>query len=154
MGAFIHDNFILKTQTAVDLYHQYAKNMPIYDYHCHLSPKDIAENRKFNNITELWLEGDHYKWRGMRTHGIDEKYITGDASDKEKFAAWAKTVPFTLGNPLYHWTHLELKNYFGIEELLSEKNWEQVWDRCNELLQQDDYSVHGIINNTCIHFLH
>ena len=148
MGAFIHDNFILKTQTAVDLYHQYAKNMPIYDYHCHLSPKDIAENRKFNTITELWLEGDHYKWRGMRTHGIDEKYITGDASDKEKFAAWAKTVPYTLGNPLYHWTHLELKNYFGIEELLSEKNWEQVWDRCNELLQQDDYSVHGLIKRS------
>ena len=95
--------------------------MPIYDYHCHLSPKDIAENRKFNNITELWLEGDHYKWRGMRAHGIDEKYITGDASDKEKFAAWAKTVPYTLGNALYHWTHLELKNYFGIEELLNEK---------------------------------
>ena len=148
MGAFIHDNFILKTQTAVDLYHQYAKNMPIYDYHCHLSPKDIAENRKFNTITELWLEGDHYKWRGMRTHGIDEKYITGDASDKEKFAAWAKTVPYTLGNPLYHWTHLELKNYFGIEELLSEKNWEQIWDRCNELLQQDDYSVHGLIKRS------
>ncbi|HVI20559.1 MAG TPA: glucuronate isomerase, partial [Bacillus sp. (in: firmicutes)] len=102
----------------------------------------------FNTITELWLEGDHYKWRGMRTHGIDEKYITGDASDKEKFAAWAKTVPYTLGNPLYHWTHLELKNYFGIEELLSEKNWEQVWDRCNELLQQDDYSVHGLIKRS------
>ena len=148
MGAFIHDNFILKTQTAVDLYHQYAKNMPIYDYHCHLSPKDIAENRKFNTITELWLEGDHYKWRGMRTHGIDEKYITGDASDKEKFAAWAKTVPYTLGNPLYHWTHLELKNYFGIEELLSEKNWESIWDRCNELLQQDDYSVQGLIKRS------
>ena len=148
MGAFIHDNFILKTQTAVDLYHQYAKNMPIYDYHCHLSPKDIAEDRKFNTITELWLEGDHYKWRGMRTHGIDEKYITGDASDKEKFAAWAKTVPYTLGNPLYHWTHLELKNYFGIEELLSEKNWESIWDRCNELLQQDDYSVQGLIKRS------
>ena len=148
MGAFIHDNFILKTQTAVDLYHQYAKNMPIYDYHCHLSPKDIAENRKFNTITELWLEGDHYKWRGMRAHGIDEKYITGDASDKEKFAAWAKTVPYTLGNPLYHWTHLELKNYFGIEELLSEENWERIWDRCNELLQQDDYSVQGLIKRS------
>ena len=92
--------------------------MPIYDYHCHLSPKDIAENRKFNNITELWLEGDHYKWRAMRAHGIDEKYITGDADPKEKFKAWAKTVPYTLGNALYHWTHIELKKYFGIEELL------------------------------------
>lgn len=148
MGSFIHDHFILQNKTAQDLYHQYAKNMPIYDYHCHLSPKDIAENRKFKNITELWLEGDHYKWRAMRAHGLDEKYITGDASDKEKFAAWAKTVPYTLGNALYHWTHLELKNYFGIDELLSEDNWERVWETCNELLQQDDYAVQGLIQRS------
>ena len=122
--------------------------MPIYDYHCHLSPKDIAENRKFNNITELWLEGDHYKWRAMRAHGIDEKYITGDADPKEKFAAWAKTVPYTLGNALYHWTHIELKKYFGIEELLNEDSWESIWNRCNELLQQDDYSVREIIKRS------
>jgi glucuronate isomerase len=148
MKTFIHDNFLLKNKTAIELYHQYAKDMPIYDYHCHLSPKDIAENRKFNNLTELWLEGDHYKWRAMRAHGIDERFITGDASDKEKFAAWAKTVPYTLGNPLYHWTHLELKRYFGIDELLNENNWERIWDQCNELLRQDDYSVQGLIKRS------
>ncbi|WP_338471871.1 glucuronate isomerase [Niallia sp. XMNu-256] len=148
MSPFIHDNFMLNNQTAVDLYHTYAKKMHIYDYHCHLSPKEIAENRKFNNITELWLEGDHYKWRAMRAHGIDEKYITGDADPKEKFKAWAKTVPYTLGNALYHWTHIELKKYFGIEELLNENSWEQIWDRCNELLKQDDYSVREIIKRS------
>ncbi|MEW9670584.1 glucuronate isomerase [Ammoniphilus sp. 3BR4] len=148
MESFIHDRFMLKNQTAVHLYHQYAKNMPIYDYHCHLSPKEIAENRRFNNITELWLAGDHYKWRALRAHGIDERYITGDASDKEKFAAWARTVPYTLGNPLYHWTHLELKRYFGINELLSEDNWERIWDHCNELLKQEDYSVQNLIKRS------
>ena len=148
MSSFIHENFLLNNKTAVELYHQYAENMPIYDYHCHLSPKDIAENRKFNNITELWLEGDHYKWRAMRAHGIDEKYITGDGDPKEKFAAWAKTVPYTLGNALYHWTHIELKKYFGIEELLNEENYEKIWDRCNELLQQDDYSAQEIIKRS------
>jgi glucuronate isomerase len=148
VGAFIHDNFLLQNQTAIDLYHQHAKKMPIYDYHCHLSPKDIAENRKFNNITELWLEGDHYKWRAMRAHGLEEQYVTGDADPKEKFAAWAKTVPYTLGNALYHWTHIELKKYFGIEELLNEETHEKIWDRCNELLQQDDYSVREIIKRS------
>ncbi len=148
MSSFIHENFILQNETAVKLYHEYAKNMPIYDYHCHLSPKDIAENRKFKNITELWLEGDHYKWRAMRAHGIAEKYITGDADPKEKFAAWAKTVPYTVGNALYHWTHIELKNYFGIEELLNEHTWENIWNRCNELLQQDDFSVRELIKRS------
>ncbi len=148
MSSFIHENFMLKNETAVNLYHKFAKDMPIYDYHCHLSPKDIAENRKFNNITELWLEGDHYKWRAMRAHGISEKYITGDASSKEKFEAWAKTVPYTVGNALYHWTHIELKNYFGIEELLNEHTWESIWDRCNELLQQDDFSVRELIKRS------
>lgn len=136
---------MLQNKTAIELYHNYAKDMPIYDYHCHLSPKDIAENRKFNTITELWLEGDHYKWRGMRTNGIDERFITGETCDKEKFEAWAKTVPNTVGNPLYHWTHLELKKYFGIEELLNEDTWERIWDQCNALLQQDEYSVQGLI---------
>ncbi|WP_139070150.1 glucuronate isomerase [Bacillus sp. FJAT-27225] len=145
MAAFIHDNFMLKNKAAVELYHNYAKDMPIYDYHCHLSPKDIAENRKFSNITELWLEGDHYKWRALRANGVDERYITGDADPKEKFAAWAKTVPNTLGNPLYHWTHLELKKYFGIEELLDETSWERIWDKCNELLEKDEYSVQNLI---------
>ena len=148
MSSFIHENFILQNETAVKLYHEYAKNMPIYDYHCHLSPKDIAENRKFKNITELWLEGDHYKWRAMRAHGIPEKYITGDADPKEKFEAWAKTVPYTVGNALYHWTHIELKNYFGIEELLNEQTWESIWNRCNELLQQDDFSVRELIKRS------
>lgn len=148
MSSFIHENFILQNETAVKLYHEYAKNMPIYDYHCHLSPKDIAENRKFKNITELWLEGDHYKWRAMRAHGIAEKYITGDADPKEKFEAWAKTVPYTVGNALYHWTHIELKNYFGIEELLNEHTWESIWNRCNELLQQDDFSVRELIKRS------
>ena len=148
MGSFIHDDFMLHNKTASKLYHQFAKDMPIYDYHCHLSPKDIAENRKFKNITELWLEGDHYKWRGMRANGIDEKYITGDASDKEKFQAWAETVPNTLGNPLYHWTHLELKNYFGVDELLNGENWEKIWDHCNELLQKDEYTVQEIIKRS------
>jgi len=148
LSSFIHENFLLNNKTAVDLYHKYAENMPIYDYHCHLSPKDIAENRKFNNITELWLEGDHYKWRALRAHGIDEKYITGDGDPKEKFAAWAKTVPYTLGNALYHWTHIELKKYFGIEELLNEESYEKIWDRCNELLQQDDYSTQEIIKRS------
>lgn len=148
MGSFIHDDFMLQSPTARRLYHDYAKHLPIYDYHCHLSPKDIAENRRFKNITELWLEGDHYKWRAMRANGVDEKYITGDASDKEKFKAWAETVPNTVGNPLYHWTHLELKRYFGIDDLLTGDNWEEIWDRCNELIQQDDFSAHGFIKRS------
>ncbi len=148
MGSFINDQFMLKNKTAVRLYEKFAEKMPIYDYHCHLSPKDIAENRKFNNITELWLEGDHYKWRAMRAHGLEEKYITGDASDKEKFAAWAETVPYTLGNPLYHWTHLELKRYFDVDELLNKDTWESIWNRCNELLQQDDFTVQNLIKRS------
>lgn len=148
MSQFIHDNFILKNNTAVSLYHQYAKNMPIYDYHCHLSPQEIAENKQFKNITELWLSGDHYKWRAMRANGIDERYITGDASDQEKFKAWAETVPSCLGNPLYHWTHLELKMYFGIEELLSGDNWERIWHQCNEKLAQPEYSCQELIKRS------
>ncbi|MED4227530.1 glucuronate isomerase [Neobacillus cucumis] len=148
MESFIHDNFLLNNKFAVDLYHHYAKNMPIYDYHCHLSPKDIAENKKFNNITELWLSGDHYKWRALRAHGIEEYFITGDASDEEKFAAWAETVPFTIGNALYHWTHIELKRYFGVDELLNKDNWKKVYHRCNELLHQDEYSVQGLIKSS------
>ncbi|MBP3041490.1 glucuronate isomerase [Bacillaceae bacterium Marseille-Q3522] len=148
MVPFIHENFLLRNNTAVSLYHQYAKKMPIFDFHCHLSAKDIAENRKFNNITELWLEGDHYKWRAMRVHGVDEQYITGDANAKDKFAAWAKTVPYTLGNALYHWTHIELKNYFGVNELLNEETYETIWNHCNDLLKQDDYSVRGLIQRS------
>jgi glucuronate isomerase len=139
---------MLNNNTAIDLYHKYAKEMPIYDYHCHLSPKEIAENKRFKNITELWLYGDHYKWRAMRAHGIDERYITGDASDEEKFKAWAETVPYTVGNALYHWTHIELKKYFGIEELLNGDSWERIYNQCNELLNQDDYAVQNIIKRS------
>ena len=118
---FMDDNFLLSTDTAVTLYHDYAKEMPICDYHCHLNPKEIAEDKRYNNITEIWLGGDHYKWRTMRSFGIEEKYITGDATDYEKFEAFAKVMPYLIGNPMYHWSHLELKRYFGIEETLSPK---------------------------------
>src|SRR5439155_19992539 len=110
---------------------------PIFDYHCHLSPRDIAENRRFANLFEIWLEGDHYKWRAMRANGVPEKYITGDAAPYEKFLAWARTVPYTLRNPLYHWTHLELQRYFGITELLDEKSAPAIWERANAALNSD-----------------
>lgn len=148
MTDFMNDNFLLKNKKAIELFHNYAQKMPIFDYHCHLSPKEIAENKKFNNLTELWLSGDHYKWRAMRAHGIEERLITGDAPDAEKFAAWAETVPYTIGNALYHWTHLELKRYFGVDELLSEQNWESIYDHCNALLLQDDFSVQGLIKRS------
>src|SRR5690606_24561311 len=115
---FLDENFLLTTKTSAKLYHKYAAIMPIIDYHCHLSPNAIAENTQFENITQVWLYGDHYKWRAMRANGIDESYITGNQSDREKFRKWAETVPYTMRNPLYHWTHLELRRYFGIEELL------------------------------------
>ena len=118
MKKFMDENFLLSNDTAINLYNNYAKDMPIIDYHCHLSPKEIFENKKFKNITEAWLYGDHYKWRAMRSNGIDEKYITGNASDYDKFMAWARTMPMAIGNPLYHWTHLELQRYFGIYEVL------------------------------------
>ena len=114
MKTFLDDNFLLNSKTARTLYHEYAKDMPIIDYHCHLSSKEISENKKYKNITEIWLGGDHYKWKAMRINGIEEKYITGNASDKKKFLKWAETVPACIGNPLYHWTHLELQRYFGI----------------------------------------
>ncbi len=117
---FIHDNFLLSTKTAQRLYHEYAVAPPILDYHCHLPPKDVAEKRQFANLFEIWLEGDHYKWRAMRANGVDERFCTGDASPYDKFLAWARTVPATLRNPLYHWTHLELKRYFDIDQLLNE----------------------------------
>jgi glucuronate isomerase len=129
--AFIHDDFLLSTKTARRLYHEYAEGEPILDYHCHLPPKDLAENRRFANLFEIWLEGDHYKWRAMRANGVDERYSTGDAAPYEKFMAWARTVPHTLRNPLYHWTHLELKRYFGIDELLDETSAPRIWERAN-----------------------
>ena len=142
---FITDDFLLHSDAAKTLYHDYAKSQPIYDYHCHLSPEDIANNRQFETITQIWIQGDHYKYRAMRANGIDEKYITGDASDYEKFQKWAATVPNTLRNPLYHWTHLELKNYFGIVELLNPDSAEMIYNKCNELLKKPEYSVKNLL---------
>jgi glucuronate isomerase len=142
---FIHDNFLLGTKTARRLYHDYAEAEPIFDYHCHLPPHDIASNRQFKNLFEIWLEGDHYKWRAMRSNGVPEKYCTGDASPYEKFLAWAKTVPHTVRNPLYHWTHLELKRYFGISELLDEKSAKKIWEKANEQLAKPALSTQGIL---------
>ena len=144
-NSFITDDFLLYSQEAKDLYNNYAKEQPVIDYHNHLSPQEIAEDRRFDNITQVWIAGDHYKWRAMRTMGVDEKFITGDASDKEKFMAWAKTVPHTLRNPLYHWTHLELQRYFGINELLNEESAERIYIEVNEKLQQPEYSCRGLL---------
>ncbi len=145
MKPFMDQDFLLNTETARVLYHQFAAPMPIFDYHCHISPQEIAEDRRFNNLTEIWLHGDHYKWRAMRTNGIAERFCTGEASDWEKFEKWAETAPYTMRNPLYHWTHLELRNPFGINSLLSPTTARPIWDRCNELLHQDDFSCRGII---------
>jgi glucuronate isomerase len=142
---FIHDDFLLSTAAARRLYHEFAKDEPIFDYHCHLPPKDIAENRRFNNLFEIWLEGDHYKWRAMRTNGIAERYITGDATPFEKFQAWAATVPQTLRNPLYHWTHLELQRYFGIDELLNHDTAARIWQQAGEQLATPELTTRGIL---------
>ncbi len=143
----INDGFMLKSECARKLYDM-VKDLPIIDYHCHLSPKMIAEDYKFKNITELFLGGDHYKWRQMRTNGIDEKYITGDGDDYEKFEAFARTVPMLIGNPIYHWTHLELKRYFDIDEPLTARNAREIWDRCNSLLATDEYSARSLIRRS------
>ena len=143
--SFIHDDFILSNPATRRLYHEYAKDEPIPDYHNHLPPKDIAQNRQFKNLHEIWLEGDHYKWRAMRCNGIDERLITGAADPREKFLAWASTVPHTLRNPLYHWTHLELKRYFGIDELLNEKTAPAIWDKTCDLLARSEFSTRGIL---------
>ncbi|MBI1176215.1 glucuronate isomerase [bacterium] len=142
---FIHDDFLLQTETARRLYHEFAKAAPISDFHCHLSPADIATNRRFNNLFEIWLEGDHYKWRAMRANGVVERFCTGDATPLEKFKAWAATVPHTLRNPLYHWTHLELARYFGITELLNTDSANAIWNQANELLASDDLTTQGIL---------
>lgn len=145
MKSFIKDNFLLENRYAEELYHLYASKMPIIDYHCHLSPKDIAEDRTFKNLTDIWISGDHYKWRAMRTLGIEEKYITGDASDEEKFQAWAKTVPYTMRNPLYHWTHLELERYFNIRELLQPASATAIYNEASEVLQQPEFSCRSLL---------
>jgi glucuronate isomerase len=145
MKPFMDDDFLLHTETARRLYHEYAAVMPIFDYHCHISPQEIAEDRRFNNLAEIWLHGDHYKWRAMRTNGVDEKFCTGNASDWEKFQKWAETAPYTMRNPLYHWTHLELQNPFGIKRQLDPSSARQIWDTCNALLLTKDFSCRGII---------
>lgn len=148
MKKFMDENFLLDNETAIKLYHDFAKEMPIIDYHCHLSSKEIAENKRYRNITEIWLGGDHYKWKAMRSNGIDEQYITGGVEDKDKFMKWAETVPYTVGNPLYHWTHLELQRYFGIDELLNKESAEIIWDKCNELLQKEEFTARELIKRS------
>ena len=148
MKQFNDDNFVLETKTAQDLYHNHAAKMPIIDYHCHLIPEMVANDHRFKSITELWLGGDHYKWRAMRTNGVDERYCTGkDTSDWEKFEKWAETVPYTFRNPLYHWTHLELKTAFGITKQLSPKTAREIFDECNEKLQQPEFSARGLMRH-------
>ncbi|HYE82312.1 MAG TPA: glucuronate isomerase [Clostridia bacterium] len=148
MKKFMDENFLLNNPAAVELYHNYAASMPIIDYHCHISPKEIYENKRFDNLTEVWLNGDHYKWRLMRINGIDERYITGDAEDYSKFMAWAETVPAAVGNPVYHWTHLELQRYFGIYDILNEKTAAAIWDKANKLLNSDGLSVQSLIKKS------
>ena len=144
--SFIHDDFLLSNDAAVRLYHDYAAQQPIIDYHNHLSPKDIAFNRRFENLFEMWVNHDHYKWRAMRANGIPERLVTGDGDPKEKFLAFAATVPYTLRNPIYHWTHLELKRFFDIDELLCEANAEAIWDECNQQIQsRDELTTQGIL---------
>ena len=148
MKKFMDADFLLTSDVAKKLYHEYAAVMPIIDYHCHINPQEIWEDRKFENITQVWLGGDHYKWRQMRSNGVDEKYITGDATDREKFQKWAETLERLIGNPLYHWSHLELKTYFGYEGYLNGETAEEVWNLCNEKLAQDDMTVRNIIKKS------
>ncbi|MEG0564871.1 MAG: glucuronate isomerase [Hungatella sp.] len=148
MKQFMDQDFLLSTDTAKQLYRDYAVKAPVLDYHCHINPQEIAEDRKFDNITQVWLGGDHYKWRQMRSNGIEEKYITGDAGDREKFQKWAETMPKLIGNPLYHWSHLELQKYFGYTGYLNGDSAEEVWNLCNEKLHQDSMSVRNIIRNS------
>lgn len=151
MKPFMDQDFLLQTDVAKELFHNHAAKMPIFDYHCHINPQEIAEDKAFKNITEIWLRGDHYKWRAMRTNGVNERYCTGDGSDRDKFNMWAETVPNTLRNPLYHWTHLELKRFFGIEKLLSPTTADEIWNNCNAKLQTPEYSCRGIIKMANVH---
>jgi glucuronate isomerase len=142
---FIHDSFLLENKYAEELYHNYSKNQPIIDYHNHLSPQHIAENTIFDNITKIWINGDHYKWRAMRTLGVNEQFITGNATDKDKFLQWGKTVPYTMRNPLYHWTHLELARYFDINELLNEKSAESIYEQASAKINSAEYSTQNLL---------
>ncbi len=148
MTPFMDRDFLLKSETAKRLYHDHAEKMPIIDYHCHINPMEIYEDKRYASITEVWLGGDHYKWRAMRSCGVPERYITGDASPREKFQKWAETIPNLIGNPLYHWTHLELQRYFGITEPLNGENADRIYDACNAILAQPDMSVRGIIRKS------
>ena len=143
--AYLDENFLLHSLTARRLFHEVAKDQPIIDYHCHLSPREIATNHRWANLSDIWLGGDHYKWRLMRANGIDEELITGDSTPREKFQAWAETVPFTLRNPIHHWTHLELQRYFGIDAMLSPATADEIWDRANATLAGADFSTHGLL---------
>ena len=145
---FLDEQFMLHSKTAVHLYEDYAKDLPIFDYHCHLSPQEIWENKKFRNVFEVFLGGDHYKWRAMRSNGVPEEYITGDRPEREKFQKWAETVPYLMGNPLYHWTHLELKRFFGITEPLSGETAQWVWDQCNEMLEDESFRPRALITRS------
>ena len=147
MKAFLDDDFLLTTPTARRLY-QVARSMPILDYHCHLDPKESAQDRRFENLTQVWLGGDHYKWRLMRANGVDEAYITGDAPDREKFQKWAETLELAIGNPLYHWSHLELRRYFGYEGVLNGDTAQEVWELCNQKLQEPGMSARSLIANS------
>ena len=146
MKPFLDNNFLLHNSVAEQLFHNHAKDLPIIDYHNHLPPDEIAADKNFSSITEVWLNGDHYKWRAMRANGINEQFITGSASDKDKFLSWAKTVPYTMRNPLYHWTHLELQRYFGINDLLSNKTGEAIFEKSTALLKTPSFSVKGLLN--------
>ena len=148
MKPFMNEDFLLGTETARKLYHDHAEKMPIIDYHCHINPMEIYEDKRYDTITEVWLGGDHYKWRAMRSCGVPERYITGDATPAEKFQKWAETIPNLIGNPLYHWTHLELQRYFGITEPLTGDNAMEIYETCNKILAQPDMSVRGIIRKS------
>lgn len=153
MKAFMDKDFLLSTETAKKLYHEYAATMPIIDYHCHINPQEIYEDRKFENITQAWLGGDHYKWRQMRSNGVEEKYITGDATDREKFQKWAETLERAIGNPLYHWSHLELKKYFGYEGILNGDTAEEVWNLCNAKLATPGMSARNLVKQSDVTLL-
>ena len=153
MKAFMDKDFLLSSETAKKLYHEYAATMPVLDYHCHINPQEIYEDRKFENITQVWLGGDHYKWRQMRSNGVEEKYITGDATDREKFQKWSETLEMAIGNPLYHWSHLELKTYFGYEGILNGDTAEEVWNICNAKLAEDSMTARNIIRQSNVTLL-
>ncbi len=149
MQPFMDKDFLLNTEMAKTLYHDFAEDMPIVDYHCHINPQEIYEDRKFDTITQVWLGGDHYKWRQIRSNGVEEKYITGkDSTDREKFQAWAETMPKLIGNPLYHWSHLELRKYFGFQGHLNGDTAEEVWNLCNAKLKEDGMSVRNLIRQS------